>query len=71
MKEMHQRGGGLACIMVCSIARATLIPKPAHLHVHTASTCDVNVECCGMYSSPNKKCVSEIGLSFRNSAGEA
>ena len=81
MKEMHEgeeRGG---IIMVCSIARATLIPKPSHLFVHTARTNNVNVECCGMYSSPNRKCAcfrTGIGSGrgfisgcFRNSAGEA
>ena len=30
MHEGEERGG---IIMVCSIARATLIPKPSHLHV--------------------------------------
>ena len=70
MKEMHQRGGGLGLHVLWSvdIARVTLIPKPAYLHVHTASSCNVNVECCGTYSSSNKKCQ---GSSFRNSAGEA
>ena len=55
------------------VAIATLIPKPSHLHVHTASTYNVNVECCGTYSCPNKNYVSEtrVGMwsSFRNSAG--
>ena len=56
MKEMHQGGGGLGLYVLWSVvARATLIPKPSHLHVHTASSCNVNMECCGTYSSPKKK----------------
>ena len=65
MKEMHEGEERDGIIMVCSIARATLIPKPSHLHVHTARINNVNVECCGMYSSPNRKCAcfrTGIGL---------
>ena len=51
MKEVHEGGEGWHYYYV---ARATLIPKPSHLHVHTASTYNVNVECCGTYSSPTR-----------------
>ena len=65
MKEMHEgggrgEGGGVALWSV--VALATLIPKPSHRDVHTASTYnDCECECCGMYSSPNRKCFRNKG----------
>ena len=59
MKEMHEgeeRGG---IIMVCSIARATLISKPSHLHV----------EVCMFQRTGIGLRRDFISSCFRNSAG--
>ena len=47
---IHEGNAGRGSILWSVVARATLTAKPAHLHVHTASTC--NVECGVFYCGP-------------------